>query len=165
LIQLIIFAKNIDLKKAFLTIIPALFLLSCVKIDVFEKNVAIPGHSWETSFKPTIEFEIADTAQLYNIYVVLRHADAYRYKNIWLNVGIQPPGEQLQKSRFDLPLATDEKGWMGKGMDDVFEHRIPLYQQTPLKKGKYIFQLENIMREDPLEHVMNVGIRVEKVRQ
>ena len=153
------------MKKALLIIIPCFLLFSCVKIDVFEKNVTIPGHSWETAFKPNIEFEITDTVQLYNIYVVLRHADAYRYKNIWLNIGIQPPGEQLQKSRFDLPLATDEKGWMGKGMDDIFEHRIPLYQQTPLKKGKYIFQLENVMREDPLEHVMNVGIRVEKVRQ
>ena len=153
------------MKKAFLFIIPVLTLLSCVRIDVFEKNVSVPDHNWATSYKPTIEFEITDTAQLYNIYVVLRHTDAYRYKNIWLNVGIQPPGEQLQKSRFDLPLATDEKGWMGKGMDDVFEHRILLYQQTPLKKGKYIFELENIMREDPLEHVMNVGIRVEKVRQ
>ena len=153
------------MKRALLVIIPLLFLISCVKIDVFEKNVTIPGHSWQATFKPNIEFEITDTAQLYNIYVVLRHADAYRYKNIWLNIGIQPPGEQLQKSRFDLALATDEKGWMGKGMDDIFEHRIPLYQQTPLKKGKYIFQLENVMREDPLEHVMNVGIRVEKVRQ
>jgi len=157
-----IFAKNIALKKAFPIIVSVLFLFSCVKIDVFEKNVAIPGHKWETSFKPTIEFEITDTAQLYNIYVVLRHEDAFRYKNIWLNVGVQPPGEQLQKSRFDLPLATDEKGWMGKGMDDVFEHRIPLYQQTPLKKGKYIFLLENIMREDPLKEVLNVGIRIEK---
>ena len=153
------------MKKALPIIILCLHFFSCVKVDVFEKNVVIPGHSWETSFKPSIEFEITDTVELYNIYVVLRHADAYRYKNIWLNIGIQPPGEPLQKSRFDLPLATDEKGWLGKGMDDIFEHRIPLYQQTPLKKGKYIFQLENVMREDPLEHVMNVGIRVEKVRQ
>ena len=136
-----------------------------MKIDVFEKNVVIPGHSWNTDFKPTIEFDIQDSSQLYNISLVFRHADAYRYKNIWLNIGIQAPGEALRKARFDLPLATDQKGWTGSGMDDIFEHRIPLYQQTPLKKGKYIFQLENIMREDPLEHVMNVGIRVEKLRQ
>ena len=33
-----------------------------------------------------------------------------------------------------------------------------------LKAGRYKFILENIMREDPLKEVMNVGIRVEKVK-
>ncbi len=68
--------------------------------------------------------------------------------------------------RLDLRLATDDKGWLGSGMDDIFEHRILVTQQPVLlkKAGSYLFRLENIMREDPLEHVMNVGIRVEKVK-
>ena len=33
------------------------------------------------------------------------------------------------------------------------------------KTGIYKFTLQQIMREDPLEHVMNVGIRLEKVAQ
>lgn len=70
------------------------------------------------------------------------------------------------KQRLDLRLATDDKGWLGSGMDDIFEHRILVTQQPVVLKrvGTYVFRLENIMREDPLEHVMNVGIRVEKVK-
>jgi hypothetical protein len=39
-----------------------------------------------------------------------------------------------------------------------------MISQLPRKPGKYSFTLQQDMREDPLEHVMNVGIRVEKVK-
>ncbi|MBO9573465.1 MAG: gliding motility lipoprotein GldH [Chitinophagaceae bacterium] len=141
-------------------------IVSCGTVDVFEKNISIPDHQWASSFKPEISFEITDTASLYNIYVVLRHTEAYRYKNIWLNAYIQMPGDTLQKQRLDLQLADDDKGWLGSGMDDIFEHRI-LITHSPQqfrKPGIYKFRLENIMREDPLQYVMNVGIRVEKAK-
>ncbi len=143
-----------------------LLIVSCQTIDVFEKNVTIPGAEWSSSFKPEISFEISDTTSSYNIYVVIRHLNAYRYNNIWMNLYTQVPGDTLRKQRLDLRLATDDKGWLGSGMDDIFEQRI-LITNTPLrleKKGTYLFRLENIMREDPLQYVMNVGIRVEKVK-
>jgi hypothetical protein len=33
-----------------------------------------------------------------------------------------------------------------------------------LKAGQYKLVLENIMREDPLKEVLNVGIRIEKAK-
>lgn len=149
-----------------LTIICLLFTVSCGTIDVFEKNVSIPNHEWSSAFKPEISFEITDTTSLYNIYVVVRHADAYRYNNIWMNVYTQVPGDTIHKQRLDLRLATDDKGWLGSGMDDIFEHRILITRapQPLIKSGVYTFRLENIMREDPLQYVMNVGIRVEKAK-
>ncbi len=142
------------------------FVTSCETIDVFEKNISIPKHEWSTAFKPEISFEINDTTSFYNIYVVLRHTDAYRYKNIWMNVYTQVPGDTIRKQRLDLLLAADDKGWLGSGMDDIFEHRVRITgePQKLSKPGMYRFRLEQIMREDPLQHVMNVGIRVEKVK-
>ena len=139
---------------------------ACETIDVFEKNVSIPNHEWNSSLKPEINFEITDTTSLYNIYVVLRHTDAYRYKNIWVNIHTQVPGDTLLKQRLDLLLAADDKGWLGSGMDDIFEHRIRITSapQKLSKPGLYRFRIEQIMREDPLPYVMNVGIRVEKVK-
>lgn len=139
---------------------------SCGTIDVFEKNVSIPGHAWSGSFKPQVTFEISDTISLYNIYVVIRHTDAYRYNNIWMNVYTQVPGDSVRKERLDLRLATDDKGWLGSGMDDIFEHRIPITREPVAlpRTGQYTFTLEHIMREEPLQHMMNAGIRVEKVK-
>lgn len=139
---------------------------SCsLPVGVFEKNVTIPAHAWSSNFKPAVSFEMKDTVSLYRMFVVLRHSDAYRYKNIWMNVSVQSPGDSARINRINLTLANDEKGWLGKGMDDIFEHRI-LLENVPrrfTKAGTYNFMLQQIMREDPLEHVMNVGIRLEKV--
>jgi gliding motility-associated lipoprotein GldH len=154
------------LKKNSLSLIVIFFLITaCTKVDVFEKNVTIPNHEWSSTFKPEIVFEITDTLSAYNIFAVVRHSDAYRYKNIWLNVYTQAPGDTINKQQLDLQLATDDKGWLGSGMDDIYEHRILITgKPVALRAGTYRFRLENIMREDPLEHVFNVGIRVEKAK-
>lgn len=53
-------------------------------------------------------------------------------------------------------------------MDDIYEHRISLQKEllenavSLRKQGKYIVVIKQIMREDPLEQVMNVGLRIEK---
>lgn len=153
------------LKTAFICI-TALVLASCAKIDVYEKNVAIENHAWHSSFKPSFTFNIQDTASYYNIYLVIRHSDAYNFNNIWLNVFTQSPGDTVTKYQLPVQLANNQKGWLGTGMDDIFEHRI-LITRDPRqfrKPGDYTFTLQQIMREDPLQHVLNAGVRVERVK-
>lgn len=166
----IIFTKNHLLKKllALFAVVGSVMASCNLPSDVFEKDVVIPRQQWESSFKPRIDFVIQDqdTSTLYNIYVVLRHGDAYNYNNLWLKGTVLGPGDSVAKSmRYDLTLATNEKGWLGTGMDDIYEHRILIQPNTKFKKsGTYSFILEQIMREDPLKHVMNAGIRVEKAK-
>ena len=141
------------------------FLLpSCTTIDLYEKNVTLPGHEWQSSYKPEFSFIIKDTTSLYQVYFVLRHTEKYNYNNIWIHLYSQPPGDTLHKAPFELQLASNDKGWLATGMDDIYEHRLKLTQPVSLKAGEYKLILENIMREDPLKHVLNVGIRVQKVK-
>ena len=163
-----LFLKQPGLKN--LTIILFSFLCifsSCDKIDVFEKNVSLPKQSWPSDERPVISFNITDTSSLYNMFIVLRHSDAYGYNNIWLNVYAKGPSDSTEKKQqVNLQLANNEKGWLASGMDDIFEHRIRI-TQVPFrfqKAGEYQFRLQQIMREDPLQHVLNVGLRIEKVK-
>lgn len=140
---------------------------SCgVNLDVFEKDVPVPNQQWESSFRPEINFDISDTAALYNIFLVIRHTDAYHFNNIWVKAQVQQPGETAFKARqYDLPLATNDRGWLGSAMDDIYEQRVLIQPQTRFTKpGEYRFRLEEIMREDPLKQILNVGVRVEKVK-
>jgi len=136
--------------------------VSCTTIDLYEKNVKLPNHSWKNSYKPEFTFTIKDTTAAYQLFLVFRHTEKYNFNNIWINLYSQPPGDTVHKARYELQLATNDKGWLGTGMDDIYEHRIPLTNPQSLKAGIYKFKVEQIMREDPLEHVLNTGIRVEK---
>jgi len=76
---------------------------------------------------------------------------------------VQQPADTPRSQRYNLTLATNEKGWLGTGMDDIYEQRVLIQPQTKfLKPGDYHFTLEQVMREDPLLHVLNVGVRIEK---
>ncbi|WP_083721948.1 gliding motility lipoprotein GldH [[Flexibacter] sp. ATCC 35208] len=136
-----------------------------MKMDTYEKNLEIPGHEWAYNYKPAFEVTLqpADTAYLYNIYVNIRHKDAYPYSNIYLLIDTQFPGEQPIPQRVELPLADMTGKWLGSGLDDIYEHQIPIQQHAILNKpGIYKFTFEQNMRQNPLPDIMNVGLRVEK---
>jgi gliding motility-associated lipoprotein GldH len=143
-----------------------LYLASCTSVGVFEENSTFKNQEWASNNKPTIHFNISDTTVPYNVYLVLRHTDAYNYNNVWLKWTVQQPGDSVKRTQqFDLRLASNDKGWLGSGMDDIYEHRMLVQPKTIFQHpGDYSVTLEHIMREDPLLHVLSVGLRVEKVQ-
>jgi gliding motility-associated lipoprotein GldH len=158
--------KWIKTRRASFIPVFLLALMACGPIDSFEKNVAIPGNAWSSDFVPEVSINISDTSSAYNLYLVLRHTNAYRWNNIWINFYIKHPGqEEFKSQRLEVLLATDEKGWLGSGMDDIFEQRQLIFQDFKFPDtGTYTFRIEQIMREDPLKEVLNAGIRLEKIQ-
>lgn len=143
-------------------------LTACNKLNLFERSVTIPHQEWESGFEPSFTCTINDTTAFYNVSLILRHRDRYHYNNIWLQFTIiDPAGKKIQFNSEKI-LGTNEKGWLGVGMDDIYEHRISLQDElikndvSLRKKGPYQFRIKQIMREDPLQEVMNVGLRIEK---
>ena len=147
-----------------LFLVCGLFTTSCKQIDVFEKNAVIPNYEWSSNYTASGNFIIKDTVSAYNIYLVLRHTDAYKYNNVWLNIGLQPPGDSLHYQKVDLQLGDDANGWEGAGMNDIWEVRKLLNGQPRRFKqaGNYHFNISQIMRDNPLTNIMSAGIRVEK---
>jgi gliding motility-associated lipoprotein GldH len=159
--------KTLRLKKlvqtSFFIVLACCLILSCTTADIYEKTVTIPGQKWQSSYQPGFEFQITDTTTSYKIYLVLRHTEKYNFNNIYVNLHVKGPGQDTSTTiQKDLILATNDKGWEGTAMDDIYEHRIPLAEKQTLKAGLYNFTIEQIMREDPLEHVLNVGLRLER---
>lgn len=153
------------MKKILIAVCCICALWSCSSLDIFEQSVFFPKHEWDSKTEPSFNFEVKDTVSNYHIYVVIRHEDAFHYSNLWLNVLTQAPGETPKSQKVNLQLANNTSGWLGTGMDDVFDHRIRITRvPIHLKKGVYHFTLQQIMREDPLPNILNAGIRVEKAR-
>ncbi len=151
----------------FATFIAVSLFTSCMQSDVYEKNVALPSTKWNESNKPSFTFDITDTVASYTMSLTMRHTDAYSYSNIWLNVTTTPPNEKTGTTvKIEVPLAQPDGKWLGRGMNEIWEHRMPLSRNGEAiyfkKKGVYTIQLEQIMRVNPLPEVMSVGVRLEK---
>lgn len=138
---------------------------ACQTKQLYEQNTIYPTHQWASKQVNEYSFEITDTAAMYNVFFVIRHHNAYHYKNIWIQLNTIAPDKTVTKQSVNLNLADDAKGWLGTGMGDIYDQRIPV-NSTPVHfaKGLYKFGLSHTMREDPLENVLSTGIRVEKVK-
>jgi gliding motility-associated lipoprotein GldH len=144
-----------------------LFANSCMNLNSFEQNVEIAKHEWSAASPAEVSFTITDTLSTYHVFVVLRHTDAYAYKNIWLNISTQQPGDKEFKSgRFELTLQQPDGTWIGTGLNDIWEIRHPLFTNMRfIKQGTYRIRLQQAMRDEPLLHILNAGIRIEKANR
>jgi gliding motility-associated lipoprotein GldH len=146
-------------------IVAALFFAACNTIDVYEKTQPLPKHEWSSNSRLNFNFKVTDSLSYYNIYLVVRHTESYHFNNIWLDFASSVPGKKPQTQRLNVQLAN-ANGWLGSAMDDIIEQRVLLFSHpTRLDAGDYAFSIRQVMREDPLQNVLNAGIRVEKVVQ
>lgn len=147
-------------------ILTLILLTSCVhkaRLGTYQKSIPIPDYSWSYDFQPSFSVEITDTAARYTISVTVRHTNEYPFSNLWLQVSSNYSGVKPKTRRVELPLADKQGKWIGTGMDDIFEHRIPIQQNARFNKtGVYHFSFKQDMRMNPLPHVMGIGLRIEK---
>jgi len=132
---------------------------------LYEHHTNLPGKGWSAVDSAKGSFYIDDTLSNYRLYIILRHKDTYHFNNIWLNVGLQAPLDSMFSQKINFSLGTDASGWEGIGMGDIWELRKPLNDlpQQFRKSGTYRYRINQIMRENPLEGMMSVGLRVEKL--
>jgi gliding motility-associated lipoprotein GldH len=152
-------------KNIFLIGVIAVVLLGCQTKQLFEQSTIYSDHKWASKQVNEYQFQINDSTVPYQVYFVIRHHNAYHYKNIWIQLKTTAPNDSVSKQSVNLNLADDIKGWFGTGMDDLYDQRIPINSEPVyFKKGLYKFALSHTMREDPLDNILSTGIRVEKAK-
>lgn len=138
-------------------------LSSCSKGIVFSKYETFKDQEWFSKNKVTFDMDITDATSLNDISIMVRHADAYPYSNLYLFLTTKYPDGKSTTDTLECILANDKGEWMGDGAGDIFDITIPLKKSVrfPLV-GKYSFTFEQAMRTDPLPLIMDFGMEVKK---
>lgn len=138
-------------------------VLGCDENRIFEQNVEISDKSWSYDQVFPFEAEINDTSLRYNVYINLRHTYQYANSNLWLMLYTTfPSGEKIER-RVELPLASKGGKWYGHSGGSIVAHQILIQPNAIFPEvGKYQFEIEQNMRRNPLEEILDVGIRIEK---
>ncbi len=150
------------------SVITAFLISGCMESPFFQKDVTLPGYQWKYDYQPAFKVDIHDTAALYNLYFIIRHTEAYPYSNIWMWIYTKEPGDtSFQRTRIEIPLAEKSGKWLGRGMGEIWEQRMPITRNdapmTFKKSGTYEIRFEQNMRINPLPEVLQAGLRVEKL--
>jgi len=147
--------------KGLILICVVFVLTSCDPGRLFEENKSVPVSGW--FYKNTVPFEVqvTDTTKWYDVSVNLRVSSAYNYSNIFLWLSTTSPDKKTDKRRVEIRLADEKGKWLGAGLGDLYDYQFPVLQKIKFPaSGFYRFEIEQNMREDTLQHIKSVGIRV-----
>ncbi|MBN1599723.1 MAG: gliding motility lipoprotein GldH [Bacteroidales bacterium] len=137
-------------------------VFSCDKYGVFEKVVEVQNSEWEADTKYDFNFTISDTTLSYDLLIHFRNSKHYMYSNVWLFIQTTSPSGTVQRDTLEIILANQAGRWMGQGIGDVNAILVP-YKVNVLFpiRGIYNISLQHAMREEKLEHVLDIGLRVQ----
>ena len=142
-------------------------LTSCLSGPYYQKEESVPQNAWSYNFRPSFSIDIKDTVANYKAFFLIQHTQSYPYNNLWVWVYIKAPGDSIvTKTRVNVPLAEATGKWLGRGMGEIWEQRMPIDLGDSIKfnkQGTYQVTLEQNMRINPLPEVLHVGFRLEKV--
>ncbi|TZF86233.1 gliding motility lipoprotein GldH (plasmid) [Pedobacter sp. BS3] len=139
-------------------------LQACSDTAIVDVNQPVPHRNWSYIKKITVPVTITDAGKRYNIYMNLRHTADYKYSNLFVLIRQRNPDGKLDTVRKEFQLAYPDGEWLGSGSGNLYSYQLPV--KTGYKfpeKGKYIFELEQNMRDNPLKEISDVGLRVEPV--
>ncbi len=135
----------------------------CDRSVVFEKNKKMPEMKWHFEDKMSFEAEINDTTELHNIYINVRNSVDYKYMNLYMFLDTEFPDGRIVRDTLECLLADSRGEWVGKGFGKIRSNQFLMRDNVwfPVK-GTYTFSFEQAMREEVLEGISDIGLRIEK---
>lgn len=150
-------------KYIFYFAIAVTFLSSCVDASFYEENKSINNAAWTYDNKPSFQVKIDDNKAKYDVYINVRHNNAYDFSNIF--VLLHEKGNKLQDTAFrkEIKLAELDGKWLGKSSGSIYELDYLAKENYSFPDtGTYSFEIEQNMRINPLKDVVSVGFKVVK---
>lgn len=135
--------------------------VGCNTNNLADVNVEMPKRNW--SYVNTVKavVDVKDNTKLYSVYFKFRHTADYRYSNVFILLHIKDPHNKKQTKRFEYKLAQADGQWLGAGSGNLFTYKFNLLTNYHFpENGKYEFEIEQNMRDNPLKEISDAGLTV-----
>ena len=139
-------------------------LASCDRKKVFESYKELNPLGWNKDSVVVFNVQLTDTTKNHNLYVNIRNKGNYPYSNIYLFLSVGAPDGTLLTDTVEFTLAEASGKWKGSGIGGLYDNQI-LYKSSVYfpHSGDYTFSIKQGMRDNLLEGIRDIGLRIEKV--
>ncbi len=142
-------------------------LSGCADNVVYQAAVPVATDGWDRSFTPEFGFDVADTVNRHHLFIDVRHTGDYPYSDLYLFVDLTGPDGRHARDTVQCILADPTGRWFGKGTGFIFADRYDAHVLYKLNNrfpaaGRYSIKLEQAMRTESIEGVLDVGISLER---
>ncbi len=156
--------KHFGRRNLFLLISILFIFSSCDPQRIFEKNIRINPEGWPVGEEILFEVPIYDSLDYYNFYINLRHTESYKFSNLYLFINSHFPGGSSARDTIELILADHTGKWYGNGFGKIKEYQVMIRKGVVFPvNGIYEVGIEQGMRENSLQGIEDIGIRIERM--
>jgi gliding motility-associated lipoprotein GldH len=155
-------AKN---KLFFLGLAIMVVMVGCNINSLYEGAVDITNGKWDKSQIAKFDFAVKDTINGYDIRINIRNTNEYSFSNLYMFLTTITPSGKLKRDTLEMTLADDKGKWLGTGLGGIWASET-LYQKNIRfpQSGTYRIEITQAMRNDVLEGIRDVSLRVEKTK-
>lgn len=144
-------------------VILLLLFSACDSNLLFEENLKVSDARWDRDEKAVFTFEVEDTLSTYDFYLNVRHSGDYPYKNLYLFTKSRSPNGLVAIDTAQMIFADNMGRWMGKGIGGIYDYQFKFKEKVLFpQRGEYTVEIEQAMRDEELENITDIGIRIEK---
>ncbi|TRX62385.1 gliding motility lipoprotein GldH [Carboxylicivirga sp. M1479] len=136
---------------------------SCDQKVVFDQYATIPENGWNMDSMAVFQVDIESAQQAYDVVVNVRNRSNYPNSNLWLFIEVVSPSGKTMQNKVDCILADDAGRWLGSGWGNLYHVKIPYQRNVKFAEtGLYTFRVVQGMREEDLQGIHNIGLRIEE---
>jgi len=138
-------------------------LISCGEIGGYQAFHSIENDNWNRNDTAHFVIDIKDTTSKYQWNYLLRHKVDYAYQNLWVTGKIVCPNDSIIPIHQNVKLGDKNGIWYGNGLSNIMNVEVPIQENFKFPHaGEYHFYLLQNMRENPIEGIIDFGIKIKK---
>ncbi len=147
-----------------LFLLPMLFI-GCKYKGIYERSFDIPQGEWGKNQIIRFDIPVTDTINGHNIFIEVRNTNDYPYSNLFLFITTYSPNGANKSDTVEIPLADEKGKWLGRGLGGILSNEMNFQRNVRFPvSGNFRIEIVQGMRDEVLKGIMDVGIRVERVR-
>lgn len=145
-------------------------LFGCQSNIEMSQTQPIKNH-WKKEDSITFKITPKDSINYYNLYLLLRNTNQYKYNNIFLIASISFPHGKTITDTLEYRMAKPDGTWLGTGLGNTKENKLWYKEHVRFpEKGTYILSIKQAVRNNgevngvsKLEGISDIGYNLEKV--
>ncbi len=148
----------------FILVVIASAVWSCGKSYTHEQVLDVPDTGWAYQDSLLATFDIADTAAIYDLHLLLEHGEDFPHQNFYVRIVTRFPDGQALSENLSLELANPSGMWLGECSSGGCQIDIPIQTGAYFSQpGSYQISIAQFSRNNPLLGVRRVTFALEEM--
>ena len=136
-------------------------MIACNESAYYKQSIEITEGSWAFENPVNFEIDIDDIESYFDLILDVDHSPEYSYENLYVNIHTTFPSGEKVTDLVSLQLTDNLDQWEGKCNANQCTVSILLQNRVYFKeKGKHTISIEQYNRENPIEGVMALTMKM-----